>query len=58
METYKFLEEMEKLKTLQLNIDYINTLPISDMAKAAAVCELTTKREKIKKEMKEYIGSL
>ena len=58
MEDYKFLAEMEKLKRLQLDIDYINKLSISDMAKAAAICELQTQREEIKKEMKEYISSL
>ena len=58
MEDYKFLAEMEKLKRLQLDIDYIDKLQISDMAKAAAICELETQRETIKKEMKEYISSL
>ena len=58
MEDYKFLAEMEKLKRLQLDIDYIDKLPNSDMAKAAAICELQTQREEIKKEMKEYISSL
>ena len=58
MEDYKFLAEMEKLKRLQLDIDYIDKLSISDMAKAAAICELQTQKEEIKTKMKEYIISL
>lgn len=57
MEDFKLIATMGKLKEIKLQIDYINNLPISDMAKAAAICELETRKEDLKKQIKEYIDS-